>query len=140
LAAGLAEAKDSLASEKNVRFDFGLLDLDPFVAKTTFEVDTVGTRERLRRGRKFDLPEIEIRIAEGDAEDVPAGVFAKAADEANVGFAAGVGEAHGEDFIGSEFVARANTGAMEAEDESVRFLGEHATGGVRAEEDDGDLF
>jgi len=128
-----------LASEKNVRFDFGLLDLDAFVAKATFEIDAGGTRERLRRGRKFDLPEIEIRIAEGDAEDVTAGVFAKTADEADVGFAAGIGETHGEDFVGSEFVARANTGAVEAEDESVRFLGEDAARGVRAEKDDGDL-
>jgi len=66
-----------------------LLDVDPFVAKTTFEIDAGGTRERLRRGRKFDLPEIEIRIAEGDAEDVTRRVFAKTADQADVGFAAG---------------------------------------------------
>ena len=126
-----------MASEKNVRFNFGLLDLDPFVAKTAFEIDAGGTWERLRRGRKFDLPEIEIRIAEGNAEDVTAGVFAKTADETDVGYAAGICEAQGEDFVGSEFVARANTSAVEAEDESVRFLGEDATRGVRAEEDDG---
>ena len=126
-----------MASEKNVRFNFGLLDLDPFVAKTAFEIDAGGTWERLRRGRKFDLPEIEIRIAEGNAEDVTAGVFAKTADETDVGFAAGICEAQGEDFVGSEFVARANTSAVEAEDESVRFLGEDAARGVRAEEDDG---
>ena len=129
-----------MASEKNVRFDFGLLDLDPFVAKTTFEIDAGGTRERVRGRRKFDLPEIEIRIAEGDAEDVTAGVFAETADKTDVGFAAGIGEAHGEDFVGSEFVAGANTGAVKAEYESVRFLGEDAARGIRAEEDDGDLF
>jgi len=140
LSAGLTETENSLASEKNIRFNFGLLDLDPFVAKTAFEIDAGGTWERLRRGRKFDLPEIEIRIAEGNAEDVTAGVFAKTADETDVGFAAGIGEAQGEDFVGSEFVARANTSAVEAEDESVRFLGEDAARGVRAEEDDGDLL
>ena len=77
-----------MASEKNVRLNFGLLDLDPFVAKTAFEIDAGGTWERLRRGRKFDLPEIEIRIAEGDAEDVTA---PKTANETDVGFAAGIG-------------------------------------------------
>ena len=77
-----------MASEKNVQFDFGLLDVDRFVAKTTFEIDAGGTRERLRRGGKFDLPEIEIRIAEGDAEDVTA---PKTANETDVGFAAGIG-------------------------------------------------
>ncbi len=90
--------------------------------------------------QKFDVPEIEIRIAEGDSANVTAAVFTETADEADVGFAAGIGEAHGEDFVRCEFIARANTGAVEAEDEGVRFLGEDAAGSVRAEKDDGDLF
>jgi len=93
-----------LASEKNVRFDFGLLDLDPFVAKTTFEIDA-GARGRGSDGRGNSIcPEIEIRIAEGDAENVTAGVFAKTADEADVGFAAGIGEAHGETSSGANLL------------------------------------
>ena len=55
MAAGLTEAEDSSASEKNVRFDFGLLNVDPFVAKTTFEIDAGDTRERLRRGGNSKL-------------------------------------------------------------------------------------
>jgi len=140
LAAGLTEAKNRLAGKKNVRFDFSLLDVDAFVAKTAFEVNTGGAWLQLRGRREFDLPEIEIGIAEGDAVNVTAAVFTEAANEADVGFAAGIGEAHGEDFVGSEFIARANTGAVKAEDEGMRFLGEDATGSVRAEEDDGDLF
>ena len=140
MAAGLTEAKNYLAGEKNVRFDFSLLDVDAFVAKTAFEVDAGGTWLQLRGGRKFDLPEIETRIAEGDAVNVTAAVFTETADEADVGFAARIGEAHGEDLVRSEFIARANTGAVEAEDESMRFLGEDATGSVRAEKDDGDLL
>jgi len=140
LAAGLTEAKNRLAGKKNVRFDFSLLDVDAFVAKTAFEVNTGGAWPRLGGRREFDLPEIEIRVAEGDAVNVAGAVFTEAANEADVGFAARIGEAHGEDFVRGEFIARANTGAVETEDESMRFLREDAARGIRTEEDDGDLL
>ena len=64
---------------------------------------------------------LEVRIAEGDSVNVTAAVFTETADETDVGFAAGIGEAHGEDFAWSEFIARANAGAVEAEDEGCAF-------------------
>jgi len=88
LAAGLTEAKNGLAGEKNVRFDFGLLDVGAFVAKTTFEIDTGGAGLRLGGRRKFDLPKVEILVAKSHAVDIAAGVFAEASDQLDLGFAA----------------------------------------------------
>ena len=77
-----------MAGENNVRFDFGLLGVNLFVAETTFEIDA--GRAGLRPGwrRKFDLPEVEVCIAEGDDVDVAAGIVAETAGEADFGFAA----------------------------------------------------
>jgi hypothetical protein len=116
------------------------LDDCSFVAEATFEIDAGAAGQRLGRRRKFDFPEVEIRVAEGDAVDIAKGIFAEAADEADVGFPAGIGETHREDFIWSELVAGENAGTVEAEDKGVRFLGEDATGGVRSKEEDGDFF
>jgi hypothetical protein len=92
-----------------------------------------------RRG-KFDLPEVEIGIEEGDTVDVVAGVFPNVTDQANDGFATGICAVHGEEFIESKFIAGWDSGAVAAENEGASFFGEDAAGTVRAEENDGNFL
>ena len=47
---------------------------------------------------------LEVRIAEGDSVNVTAAVFTETADETDVGFAAGIGEAHGGDSPGANLL------------------------------------
>jgi len=140
LTADLAKAKHHLAGEENVGFDFGLFGGKALIAKTTFEIDELSFGSVVGSGRKFDLPEVEIGIAESDAVNVAARVIAEFADEADVRFAAGFDDAEREHFVGREFVAREKAGAVAAENEGLCLFGKNAAGGVRAEEQDGNTF
>lgn len=136
LAAGVAKAQDGLAGEVNVGFDFRGLDEAALAAKTALE-GNAGREEMLLLGRrKIDLPEIESGIRESNAVDVAARVFAEMTDEANFSFATSAGKAHGKGFVGGEFVAGEDAGAVTAENESAGLFGEDAAGSVRAEEND----
>lgn len=127
LAAGLAIAEDGLAGDKNVRFDFVLLDLDAFLAEATFEVHAGSAGPRLGRRRKFDLPEVEILVAKSHTVNIAASIFAETADQFDFGFAARFDDTHGEDFVGRKFVAGTNAGAVEAQNEGVCLLRKDAT-------------
>ena len=71
-------------------------------------------RVLLRRQWKLNLPKINLRINESDAVNIAARVFAKMADEADFGFAAGVGDAYSEGFVGRKFVAGEDAGTVTA--------------------------
>jgi hypothetical protein len=92
-----------LAQEENAGFNFGLLDQAACAADDRFERRAAGLR-RLFRRRKFDLPEIEFRIAKRDARDVAARFFSEPPTR-NFGFAIRIGKTQCEDFVGNEFVA-----------------------------------
>lgn len=111
-----------------------------FAAKTTFEIDGGKGREKVGSGRKLNLPEVEIWIAESDAIDLAARVIAQLANEADFCFAAGIEKSKREDFVGGEFVASNYSGAMAAENEGMRFFREDTAGGVGSEEEDRKLF
>jgi hypothetical protein len=138
--AGLAITQDGLAGDKDVRFDFRLPDVGAFVAEATFKIDAGMLDDGLGRRRKFNFPEIESGVRESDAVNVAARFFAQAADEADVGFAAGIGVAHSQHFVGSELIAGENARAVAAEDEGMRFLGKDASTSVRSKKHDGDLL
>ncbi len=86
------------------------------------------------------MPEIEVRIAEGDSIDFAVGVIAELTDQADIGFAAGLDKAEGEDFVGRELVAGDDSRAVAAKNERVCFFGKDTAGSVRPEEKDGELF
>jgi hypothetical protein len=129
LAAGTAITKDGFADEKNVRFDFGLLDEAARAADDTFQGCAAGLGSLFGR-RKFDLPEVEVRIAERDAVHIPARLFSEAANQANFGFAIRIGKTQCEDFVGGDFVAGEYAGTMETEDQGASLLGKDAAGGI----------
>lgn len=138
LAAGIAITKDGLADEENVRFDFGLLDEAARAAGDTFQ-GCAAWLGSLFGQREFDLPEVEVRIAERDAVDVAPRFFSEAANEANVGFAIRIGKTQREDFVRGEFVAGEYAGTMKTEDQGASLLGKDAAGGIRTQQDDGNF-
>lgn len=118
----MAVTKDELAGEKNVTFDFGLLGGRLIAAEAALKIHKRTRWSVVRRRRKFDLPKIEIGIAEGDAVNVAAGMLPKLADKTDFGFATGFEEAKCEDFVGGEFIASNDAGAVTAENERVGFF------------------
>jgi hypothetical protein len=72
-----------------VCFNFSLLHDATFTAEAAFERDA-GRSHMLRR-RKFNLPKINLGIAESDPVNIAARVLAKMADEPDVRLAAGIG-------------------------------------------------
>ncbi|GAC1630443.1 MAG: hypothetical protein NVS9B14_01080 [Candidatus Acidiferrum sp.] len=130
----MAIAKNELAGEKNVTFNFGLLGGCLVATEAALKIHNGRRRSIVRRGGKFDLPKVELGIAEGDTVNIAARMIPEFADEANFGFAAGFEKAKCEDFVRCEFVAGDDAGAVAAENECDGFFREDAAGSVRSEE------
>jgi hypothetical protein len=136
----LAIAENASTNGVYVLFDIPLLNILTKVAKAALERSwalrwIVGFRRR-----KFHGPELKILIDECDAVDIAAGFAANLANETNFCFGGGTGHAQGQDFVGSEDVARNDSGAVAAEDNGFRLLREHLSCRAGSKKHDGDFF
>ncbi len=85
-AAKLAVAKNAFVGGADVRFEAGVVDFFQSIAGAADEGEEAKLLFHGADGREVDFPEVEIWIEEGHAVGVPAGLFAKVADNADFGF------------------------------------------------------
>ena len=138
-ATGFAATKNAVVDSVDIRFDVAVLPGLAGAAKAALEGHT-GWRVagRGRRG-KFQLPEIDIGIGELDAVDISVALLAHPAYQTDFGFRAATDLAQSEPFVGSQFVAREDSGAVAAEDQGAGFFGKNASPSVRAQQEDRNL-
>ena len=91
-------------------FDGGVFFLTLAAAEQRPPLETLSHRRR----RKFNLQNSISGSLSGDTINVAARVFAKMANEADFGFAAGTGDTHSEGFVRSKLVAGEHAGAKPA--------------------------
>lgn len=84
--ATLARAKDACVGGADVCFDAGVVDFFQSVAEAADEREKAELHFQGADGWEVDLPEIKIRIEEGHAVGVLAGLRAKVADNADFRF------------------------------------------------------
>ena len=143
-AAGVTVHQNILVDGVDVGFNFAVAHLLNALAEAAFEEDRLAevfqVNGVLKGRRKVDLPEVDGGVKKGDAVDEVAGVSTHAADEANGGLFAGVGNGNGERLVRSGFVDGNDAGTVATKDDSMSFLGKDAAGGVGSLKHDGDLF
>ena len=95
----------------------------------------------LWRGRReFHLPEIFNVIKESNAVGVYARVLTDLADHADFRFFVAFGPAKNHLLFGTKFMLGEQAGAVEAEENGLRFLRKNPARQVGADQDDGNLF
>ncbi len=140
VAATFAIAQDAVVGGNDVGFD--ALIVKAF-ERLTHVADQGEVAEFLflwRRRREFHLPEIHNGIKKSNAVGVDAGVLTDLADHADFRFFIALGPAKNHFLFGGKLVPGKKAGAMEAEENGLRFLGENLARQIRTDQDDGDLF
>jgi len=117
-----------------------LLDVFPRLAAAALEDDERAVQFEGFGRRKLHRPEVEIGIDERDAVNEAARFAANLPDEADFGFLGGIGQAHGQAFIGRKTVSRDDASAVAAEYDSFCVFRKHFSRRVGAEQNDSYFF
>jgi len=130
-------AQDVSVDGVDVLFDVALFHLRTRLAHAAFEGDQAdGWFERIGR-RKLHRPEVRIGIDKRDAVNVAARFAADLSDESDGSLLGRPGEAQRQEFVRRKAISRDNSGAVAAQDDSIRFFRKHFSSCVCPEQDDG---